>query len=291
MLGNKSEVLTPVDVTIPLLLIGDLGAVPTLFSPNGDTRREQVALRLALQQELRLDARVVRADGTPVRTLEQDVLHPAGAAVLVWDGRLDNGGIAPDGVYRVEFVARLASNPGVTQEEALRVELDATPPLIEVERPVDGGFTTSVAGVFGSATDANFAGLVLDWTNQPTAPSWARLSEFPVEVQNGTLAALGALEEGSYAVRLVATDRAENETVRVVTFGLDNTPPEVALTAPEAGTWLSKFAGPSTVLGQIVEENLRQARVEIGAGETPSSWQAVQVLDCVAGARWRQFTA
>ena len=84
--------------------VRDVSATP-LLSPNGDGRSDTatVSFRLAgPATSVRLD--VLDADGDAVRTIDLGPLG-AGAREATWDGRLQNGSVAPDGSYLPRIAA------------------------------------------------------------------------------------------------------------------------------------------------------------------------------------------
>ena len=75
------------------------------FSPDGDGRRDSLAIYFTVKRGQPVTAEVVDQGGQTVRTLARDL--EAGSYRenrLVWDGKADDGRIAPDGVYRLKIV-------------------------------------------------------------------------------------------------------------------------------------------------------------------------------------------
>ena len=102
------------------------------FSPNGDGRKDTSAIRLRIRESDVLSADVVDEAGNVVRRLatEQRVT-PSQALRLQWDGRSDEGGVAPDGLYRIR--ASLARQ-GRSVIVPRLITLDTTPPRPRVVR-------------------------------------------------------------------------------------------------------------------------------------------------------------
>lgn len=63
--------------------------------------RPRATLRFTLRRALTISLAIVDEDGRVVRTLESHERHEKGRVRLVWDGRTDDGGVAPDGRYGV----------------------------------------------------------------------------------------------------------------------------------------------------------------------------------------------
>ena len=123
------------------------------LSPNGDGRKDRAELRLRVRENDVLTADLIDAAGNPVRRLVTErPIGPARPLHVVWDGRTDDGTIAPDGVYRVRGTlleqGRSVVNPRL-------ITLDTTPPTPRVVRirpdqvvgPVPPEMSVLVSGV------------------------------------------------------------------------------------------------------------------------------------------------
>ena len=74
-----------------------------IFSPTCECPQSIADLRLRLREADTIDAVIVNADGTLVRTLAAGAPEEAGRLVLRWDGENDAGAIVPDGPYRLRI--------------------------------------------------------------------------------------------------------------------------------------------------------------------------------------------
>ena len=96
------------------------------FSPNGDGRRDVSNIRVRVRKDDDVTISIVDDSDTEVRRLLAGAPVRADRAVrLSWDGRTDEGGLAPEGVYRVRVSLRRGGR-AVTLRPGLR--LDVTPP-------------------------------------------------------------------------------------------------------------------------------------------------------------------
>jgi hypothetical protein len=116
-------------------LLGLVGAKPSVFSPNGDGRRD----RLTVEFELTAPAGVrilVRREGQWVATPLDEDLQP-GHQRLVWDGTR-SGGRLRDGSYEVTVEA---ANEVSTTFFSLTLAVDTTAPRLRVvsTRPLELG--------------------------------------------------------------------------------------------------------------------------------------------------------
>jgi hypothetical protein len=82
---------------------GTLRFESTIFSPDGDGYMDLLVVCYKLPEaSLRGSAWICRPDGIPLRRLMNNALL-ASEGVLVWDGVLDNGTLAPTGAYVLLF--------------------------------------------------------------------------------------------------------------------------------------------------------------------------------------------
>jgi hypothetical protein len=102
---------------------------PAFFSPVCECPKRTARLSFVLRKADRLEAEVIDASGTDVRSLESEVEHPAGRLVLKWDGRTDDGTLAPDGAYRLRVQFDDAGRTIVVPDV---FRLDTQPPSAEL---------------------------------------------------------------------------------------------------------------------------------------------------------------
>ncbi len=112
----------------PGVLVAAQGS--TLLSPNRDGRFEVLELTARLREAEDVTARVVDAEGEPVRTLLEDrPVRRRERVALRWDGRDPAGRPVPDGRYRVRLVLGRAGR-AITHPRTITV--DTTPPVPRV---------------------------------------------------------------------------------------------------------------------------------------------------------------
>ena len=95
------EASAAVQVTV-IRTLGDLGATPAAFSPNGDGRGDRIAFSFALQSPARIKVRILR-QGKWVATPFDGPL-PIGINQVAWNGAKRVGRLL-DGAYDVEVQA------------------------------------------------------------------------------------------------------------------------------------------------------------------------------------------
>ena len=117
------------------------------FSPNGDGRLDAGRIAVRLRKDDDVTITIVDAADDEVRRLAEAVSAVAEEPVRVsWDGRTDEGGRAPEGVYRMRGGLRRGGR-AVTLEPGLRLDITAPRPTVFAGGP-DGSqwITGPVAG-------------------------------------------------------------------------------------------------------------------------------------------------
>jgi len=88
------------------------GAAPdgprrTVFSPNGDCRRDRMTISFRTTKSDRADVEIIGPGGNPIRALVRDRFFKRYREHrLAWDGRKDNGRIPRTGRFRVRVTMR-----------------------------------------------------------------------------------------------------------------------------------------------------------------------------------------
>jgi flagellar hook assembly protein FlgD len=110
-------------------VVGEIGIRP-VFSPNGDGRFDVTRVTFRVKETDTVSVSVLDADGDEVRELLGGRHVTKGTLVrLKWDGRDDDGNLAPDGRYRYRITLQ---HEGRSVVLAKSVRLDTTPPRPEV---------------------------------------------------------------------------------------------------------------------------------------------------------------
>lgn len=86
---------------------GPRGPNRTVFSPNGDCRRDRIAISFRTTRSDRADVEIITAGGHPIRFLARNRFFKRYREHrLVWDGRKNSGRIPRAGSYRVRVTMR-----------------------------------------------------------------------------------------------------------------------------------------------------------------------------------------
>ena len=100
------------------------------FSPNSDGRFDRARISFFLKRSDDVTATVVDRGDDRVRVLASDRRTPAGQRIrLVWDGRLADGRMAPDGTYRIRLNLRREGRAIILPRNVVK---DTEPPRVRV---------------------------------------------------------------------------------------------------------------------------------------------------------------
>ena len=142
----------------------------------------------------------------------------------------------PDGLYTLRLSA--TDQAGNRAETSRVVTLDGTPPVVAIDDPAEGAFVTFVTGanpVLGTATDDHLE----SWTlaiapgDASEAFQFTELSRATAPVESAQLHQGFTLQDGTYTLRLLASDNAGNKSTLLRTIEVDTDPPAapIGLTA------------------------------------------------------------
>jgi hypothetical protein len=87
--------------------IGPFAPKRSVFSPNGDCRRDRMLIRFRTTKSDNADVEVIGPGKTRIRLLEEDRFFKRYREhELVWDGRKDNGNVPQTNAFRVRVTMR-----------------------------------------------------------------------------------------------------------------------------------------------------------------------------------------
>jgi flagellar hook assembly protein FlgD len=95
----------------------------TLFSPDGDGRKDTTDIDIKTSDEQRWDASINDSTGRVVR---QQIWYNAPVASFNWDGRDDSGNVVPDGSYTLSLSSTDAGGNSTT-ETSVPMKIDTRP--------------------------------------------------------------------------------------------------------------------------------------------------------------------
>ena len=183
------------------------------FSPNGDGRRDVDRITFKVKEADEVTVTVVNAEGDRVRRLATGIdATPSRPVTVVWDGKTDAGGRAPDGRYRMQVGLRgsgrtvtVAGSFVVDTTPPTPVVLSVTPPIAG---PVPGAFQIRARGV-GTRRAPYFRVLRTDLDPAKEVARFRGRKGSPRAEWDGTVAGVPA-PPGTYMVSVRVRDRAGN---------------------------------------------------------------------------------
>ncbi len=265
--GNEGKAIVLLDFSQKTELLDDLRVTPRLFSPNNDGAGDQAVLTYNLIENCTVSITFSDATQNPVRQFADTLT--AGSHTMPWDGTDANGAVVSDGVYTIAFTATMAADPAVTQTEHLTVQVDTTPPAVEILQPADGSCINGDISVAGSITDDHIATYSVSYiyNNQTIV-----VDEGKQNRTDHTFAGPGDLAEGLYEIVVAAVDRAGNQSEVRLTCVVDKTPPIIELLSPADQSVFGSDHALVTVEGTIEDQNIDHWNIRYASQGAPDQW-------------------
>lgn len=200
-----------------------------IISPNGDGNFDQAVIDLSLDEDASVSLSIHEAvfdsrSGryTPVQeplfAVYQDLQYGAGESALEWDGT-DGSTVINDGHYFMVLEVRDAC--GNTENEAFLVEVDSTPPVAIIGYPQTGNPVSLSTEIIASVSDVNLTSYRLEYQIAGDE-TWAFIADGRNNVLESLIATWNTFGlQGEVSLRLVAKDRAGNQTVTVQNLNID----------------------------------------------------------------------
>ncbi|MGK2954383.1 MAG: hypothetical protein ACSLFI_01765 [Solirubrobacterales bacterium] len=89
---------------VSFVAVGGEKHKPTVFTPNGDCRRDEIMINFRTTRSDTAKVEIIGPNGGTVRTLETDRFFKRYREhILIWDGKKDNGRIPRSERYRVRI--------------------------------------------------------------------------------------------------------------------------------------------------------------------------------------------
>ena len=232
--------------------------MPVYISPNNDGIQDELVVPLKLNEKRYVNEwsfRIYNENGDLVRTIGNKVKLPekitfknffkamftpkTGVEVpssLVWNGILDDGTVAPDGIYYYQFEA-IDDNKNVGKSSKLQVIVDNTPPDIQLAQPSsssknfgEGAKQTLKINQSGSQEKLWTAKITDSQGNSIKSYVWENAE--PISISwNGTDDNGNLIGDGIYKYEITSTDEAGNtsEKAQISNIIFSTEKPEIAV--------------------------------------------------------------
>ncbi len=215
---------------------------------------------------------------------------PAGTTVLDSGNQNRNGytfGSISNLVEDVTYTLTVSANDQAENsiKDTRTFGIDRTPPKVSLDTPKSGNFygkTERVVDISGAIVEKNLERYSLrygageapvDWNELAggdAVPTASKLMAWKVGKDDGVL-------DGAYTLSLYARDKAGLTGEAKVKLVVDNTPPEVALTQPVDGGYITK---PTGIKGTLADVNLDKGVLELSESgcATTAKWAVVKSI-------------
>ncbi len=240
--GNQRQdsVTVTVQNPSPLLLTNVAPTESTISPASSSGTQASAAIRYTLQYRSYVTLKVLDVARNAVRTFFTNVLQESGNYAYSWDGRGDASWIpiysvyssdpntqpVPDGSYTFR-VSAMQEGTTNTQVRETRILVDNTPPTVRVLQPPTNSYIGNTVIFKGSATDINFDAYTVGFGAGGSPSSFTPLQTSSSPIEDGTLAAwdTSRLSDGTYTVKIAASDTAGNVSEQTFTLLRDTVPP------------------------------------------------------------------
>jgi flagellar hook assembly protein FlgD len=240
------------------------------ISPNGDGRKDTVALRFDLPRAQRVTVSLVNRRGEEVRRFADDRFLGKGTHPFIWDGRNQTGDVVPDGVYHLRVGLPIEGRSVISPRD---LYVDTKPPRPRILGVTPATIVPGTPSPLGQA-QVRFTGP----TNPPaTFGVWRTDTGKPTEVvrfagrRGRHFATWDGLEagapapEGTYAISVTVQDKAGNRGSAPSVL-----PPTRAYAAPHSGVTVSYLS----LTGSLVPVKAGAiARLTVGPIPRPVHWR------------------
>lgn len=203
------------------------------ISPNGDGTQEDVTISWQGSSDIsNWTISVKDASGVVIRT---EIV--VGSLEWIWDGKDDDGFVVADGQYTL---AVSGSNGSETVErEAGSVNVDTIPlETVQIDSPIEAQVLQNIFNIDVTVQDPYISNYTLEIGRGVSPVSWRQLQTGSVSMDQATLYSfesntiyediipslitVGDLIDGSYTLRLTATDLAGNVSIAECSITFEN---------------------------------------------------------------------
>ncbi len=211
---------------VRLLWTQNAAASEGYISPNGDNIKDTTTISAAFTYLSAWTITINDSSAATVRTYTGTGTSMAQS----WDGNDSTGTVVPDGTYTYRIDATSTETSVQAVSMTGNIIVDTTPPMAAISSPVASAVLRDIVQVLGTASDTNLDNYRLEYGLAAGAGPWTLISGATTPVSGGTLATWVTndqtnavlVQNGGYALRLTATDKAGNSSISIVPVSTDN---------------------------------------------------------------------
>lgn len=176
-----------------------------------------------------------------------------------------------------------AKDQGENATKVMRLfTIDRTPPKVTLDTPKPDdyfGNTKNVIDITGAIVEKNLAHYSIRYGAGETPTEWKEIagSDMLPAVPQLTFWKVGkndGVADGVYTLSLYAKDKAGLEGETKLKLVVDNTPPQIAITSPKEGDYVTK---PLDILGTVADPNLDKGILELAEGNCATAFKWSQI--------------
>ena len=175
-----------------------------------------------------------------------------------------------DGTYTIRLLVTDQAENQIIKKATIIV--DNTYPTVSISNPIAGSCLAGNIGISGTVYDDNIQSYKLEYQDNSNPGNWNYIysTSEAKNIQNDSIFnwAANALN-GSYAIRVSATDKTGKTSSDQVSMIIDNIKPNINITSP---TRESINTGNLDIIGEISDVNLKDYSIKYGYGIEPTRW-------------------
>ncbi len=183
-----------------------------------------------------------------------------------------------DGRYSLRLT--VTDNAGHVSTVQRVVILDNQPPEAELRVPTANGVVTGIIEIIGTASDANIEEykVFISPGEQPEANDWQLIGSGTRSKIDSVLAEWDTASlEGAYSIKLIVSDRGDQEPAEdIQTVIIDNTVPVAIIASPRDN---NQVGGVIQLIGTATDANFKEYVVEFGEGNSPQIWTKATTVE------------
>ncbi|MFC1643673.1 hypothetical protein ACFL1F_01160, partial [Chlamydiota bacterium] len=225
---DQTGIKKSIQTTIQLrnMRITSASASPDSFNPHNG---EECTVFYSIDLESNVTIKVYNANNpdTPVKTLLNGAVRPAGENQDPWDGTATGGSIADEGSYYFDVVATYTGSTETAESlQTNSIWIDSADSVAVITSPADQADLYGSVIIRGTATDDNFNSYTVEYGAGSAPVSWMTITTSAEQVESDTLATwdtrADVLDNGLYTIRLTVIDEAGKESTAGVTVQVAN---------------------------------------------------------------------
>jgi Tol biopolymer transport system component/flagellar hook assembly protein FlgD len=177
-----------------------------------------------------------------------------------------------NGTHSIRVTAFDKAGNSTSSQVSLTVDnyIDAS-----LDYPSTGMVLADTITIRGTAADINFREYYLEYGRGSNPLTFTRIGE--INHTQVTADVLGSWDtrtvaDGTYTLRLVVHDQANNEIIKSAVIIVDNTYPTVSISDPRVGDYL---AGVVNIAGTAYDDNIQSSLLEYQDNSVPGTWHNI----------------